>query len=289
MVIDLYKEPLDILEKINLCNSKDTANEEPNKLGFAKAGRQELYTLCGLIKKYKPKKILEVGVAAGGTSAVIMSAVNKLKYNADLYCVDFANTCFWDDTKSVGFVSEMAEQYLDDYCNRKLYKGRTLIQEIEDIGSGIDMVLLDTNHVMPGEILDFLVVFPYLSKNAVVIVDDTLTPIIHQLPPYNNSNAGKQIAPRLLWAGISGENIDIQEKNWKKYQYGIKMVDVDDYHQIRRLIDLLCMPWSTPVNRDSADIYINYMRKNYSEDITDAFERVAELNLMLSDQYRKQQ
>lgn len=28
--------------------------------------------LCGIIKKQKPKKILELGIASGGTTAIIM-------------------------------------------------------------------------------------------------------------------------------------------------------------------------------------------------------------------------
>ena len=281
MIIDIYKDPLDILAKINLYNSPNTEEETPNKLAFAKAGRQELYTLCGIIKKYKPKKILEVGVAAGGTSAVIMNAVNKLNYRADLYCIDRAETCFWDESQKVGFVSEIAKQHMDNYCNLHLFKGMTLIHKIEEIGDEIDLVLLDTNHTMPGEILDFLVVFPYLKKNAIVIVDDILTPILHQLPPYNNLNAWMQIAPRLLWTNISGETIDIAYKNWKKYQYGIKQVDVNDYFQIRRMVELLYLPWKSAFDEETLDCIVKHLNKYYMEEITVKFKQALELNKML--------
>lgn len=277
-MIDTYKEPLDILTQINLCNSSEAKQKSPNKLAFAKAGRQELATLCGIIKKFMPKKIVEVGVAAGGTSSVIMSAVNKMQYHAELYCLDWAEYCFWDKTKEIGFVSQIANRYMEDYCNLHLLTGRTLIQEIEAIGNDIDLLLLDTSHVLPGEILDYLVAFPYLKEHAIVIVDDILTPIIHQLPPYNNPNAYKQIAPRLLWSSIDGEEINVLDKNWEKYQYGIKQVDKTNMCQIKRMLDLLCLPWEIHFNKEILETIEKHMKRYYDETIVREFLNVVELN-----------
>ena len=44
--------------------------------------------LCGIIKKVKPKKIVEIGVAEGGTTAVIMNAVSILGLTCEVYSVD---------------------------------------------------------------------------------------------------------------------------------------------------------------------------------------------------------
>ena len=46
--------------------------------------------LCGLIRKYMPKKIVEVGVAAGGTTAIILQCLALLKHNenCEVYSVD---------------------------------------------------------------------------------------------------------------------------------------------------------------------------------------------------------
>ena len=34
--------------------------------------------VCGLIKEKRPKKILEIGVAGGGTTAIVMQCLNDL-------------------------------------------------------------------------------------------------------------------------------------------------------------------------------------------------------------------
>lgn len=50
--IKTYMEPIDIFDKLDE-RKTELADES---LGF----------ICGLIKEYKPKKIVEVGVSAGG-------------------------------------------------------------------------------------------------------------------------------------------------------------------------------------------------------------------------------
>ena len=48
---------------------------------------KEYYFVNGLIRLYKPKKILEIGVCSGGMSAVILNAIKDIK-KAKLYSCD---------------------------------------------------------------------------------------------------------------------------------------------------------------------------------------------------------
>ena len=45
-------------------------------------------------------------------------------------------------------------------------------QFVDKIGDDIDLCILDTVHAMPGEILDFLAILPYLNNGAIVILHD---------------------------------------------------------------------------------------------------------------------
>ena len=58
--VELYHEPTVILEQLS----------EKNK---SKMTERELAFVCGLIKERRPKKIVEIGVAAGATSSVILN------------------------------------------------------------------------------------------------------------------------------------------------------------------------------------------------------------------------
>ncbi len=80
--IELFKEPL----KIRECLSENgTEMTEP-----------QLSMLCGLIKEYKPEKIVEVGVAAGGTTAVILNCLSLIELDTCVYSVDISERYYRD-------------------------------------------------------------------------------------------------------------------------------------------------------------------------------------------------
>jgi predicted O-methyltransferase YrrM len=56
--------------------------------------------------------------------------------------------------------------------NWSLFKGDLATAFLEKIGNDIDMVFIDTVHYQPGEILDFLMVLPFLKEEAIVIFHD---------------------------------------------------------------------------------------------------------------------
>jgi hypothetical protein len=48
-----------------------------------------------------------------------------------------------------------------------LYIGTLTSQVIETIGNDIDFVFIDTMHITPGEMLDWLMVLPFLKEEAI--------------------------------------------------------------------------------------------------------------------------
>ena len=107
----------------------------------------------GLIRKYKPKKLLEIGVCSGGMSAVILNAI-KDRNDAFLYSCDLETKNYIDDSKEVGnIVKTNFPEFLPKW---KLYTGNTTAAFIEEIGGDIDFVFIDTAHVMPGEVLNMI-------------------------------------------------------------------------------------------------------------------------------------
>jgi len=63
-------------------------------------GRIESYSINGIIRKYKPKKCLEIGVGNGGSSIIILNTIKdiqnsfliSLDLNTKLYCNSKLNT-----------------------------------------------------------------------------------------------------------------------------------------------------------------------------------------------------
>lgn len=157
-----YMEPRDIYEKIGT-NASELSEAEH---GF----------ICGLIKKYKPKKIVELGVSGGGTSILVLNCLQKLGLNdTKMYSVDLSETYHFNPDKKCGFQIDEAKPYLKNIDNHKLILGKILPEVIEDIAKDgkIDFVILDTTHYLPGELMDFAIAIPFLADNAVVVLDDT--------------------------------------------------------------------------------------------------------------------
>lgn len=132
--------------------------------------KQEQSLICELIRRKKPKKILEVGVHSGGTSAVILKCIETLNIASTLYSVDLAEDI---GRGPVGFVVSRCGINFNTQ-NWILYTGHTVAEVINEIGKDIDLLILDAAHILPGECLDFLTVYPYLASNAMVVTHDIL-------------------------------------------------------------------------------------------------------------------
>jgi len=49
----------------------------------------------------------------------------------------------------------------------ELYLGILAFEVIETIGNDIDLAFIDTMHITPGEMLDWLMVFPFLKNETI--------------------------------------------------------------------------------------------------------------------------
>lgn len=154
-----FEAPLTIL---NLLSSNNSEMHE-----------SELCFLCGLIRDHRPKKIVEVGVAAGGTTAVILNCIKELELNCFVYSVDVSEQYYRDPSKKTGYLIEEIKGKLSFDNVHTLLLGKVLPEWLEEIGDGIDFLILDTMHKLPGELLDYLAAFPYLSSKAIVVLHNT--------------------------------------------------------------------------------------------------------------------
>ena len=123
----------------------------------------------GIIRQVKPKKILEVGISSGAGTAIILNAIKDMP-ESKLYSIDYNTKWYQDKSKLSGFI--VTENFKDLTDKWKLYTGGAASKFMEIIGNDIDMCIMDTVHWNPGEFLDFLMVFPFLKKNAIFILHD---------------------------------------------------------------------------------------------------------------------
>ena len=156
----------------------------------------------GLIRYYKPKNILEVGVSRGGGSVVILNAINDMP-EAKLTSIDRTEYYYADQSISVGSDVDtyLGNTSLDKKDIRwKLIKGADSSEVMDDFSEYFDFVVIDTAHRHPIETLNFLCVLPYLSDDAIVILHD-ISLFLHE--EFN----GSCLASRILISSVVADKL----------------------------------------------------------------------------------
>lgn len=254
----------------------DANNFVPIKNTFAEViltEPEEQKFMNGIIRKYKPKKVLEIGVFSGGTSVLIMNAIKDIP-NSKLYSVDKETRWQRNRSKKIGwFVGEKHPELMDKWT---LYTGKNTAEVIETIGNNIDLVYIDTVHYTPGEMINLLEILPFLKEEAIIIIHDVFLMFVKNAnfgrgPIINYSNnqllcyiRGKLILPsygdKFFSRNIGAIKL---EKNQKKYykQYFMALGNQWQY---------------LPEDKDLSifrEFFMKYYGKNFVEMYDDAVEK----------------
>ena len=138
-------------------------NKIQDKLTGALLEKIDKRFINGMIRKYKPKKILEVGVASGDSTAIILNAIQNIE-NSHLYSIDKLINAYNRKEKETGW---LVKEKFSNLTNKwTLYTGGITSNFIEKIGGDIDLTFIDTVHYAPGECLDILQILPFLKKKC---------------------------------------------------------------------------------------------------------------------------
>lgn len=214
--------------------------------------------LNGIIRQIKPKKLLEVGVSAGGSSVIILNAIKDME-DSKLYSIDILKKWHFDTTKNVGYlVNDKAPNLSDKW---KLYTGGTAADFMEDIGDGIDFCLLDTAHRNPGELLDFLMILPYMKRNAVIVIHDIMFHTFNIDPYASTCN--------ILFSSIKGQKVTVKDNFNNNLgsiaNIGAIILDDNIMDDVLKHFLLLTLPWK--YFPDNLNSIIKFLSEHYDQDL----------------------
>ena len=243
-----------------------------NKLNGALLANIDMKFINGMIRKYKPKKILEVGVASGGSSAIILNAIQNIE-NSHLYSIDKLTNAYLNEEKETGWI--VKEKFSNLMNKWTLYTGGITSNFIEKIGGDIDFVFLDTLHRAPGEWLDIIQIMPFLKKtNAIVMLHDIRYQFFHKQVFYSSNDhlftylKGEKIMPKVpeVIPNIGAVLLDNdQEKHYFDYFFALTSTwsyipDIREWNFIRNFI-------SKYYSKELVEIYDSSykMNKNFKE------------------------
>lgn len=212
----------------------------------------------------KPKKILEVGVSAGGTSAIILRNTGPGQH---LFAVDLADRYYRDPSKHVGWeVAVVCTQ--EEKSRYTLLSGKDIIDRLDEIGPEIDFCFLDSAHTLPGEFLQFLAIYPYLKEGAIVAFHD----INANRPGPRGANPKvfhSQNATNLAFAAIGSRQKIIQADILP--QIGALVVDNETRHTIPNCFMALGITWYY-YPQDILSKYSKLFNKHYNKFCQNMFE-----------------
>lgn len=205
----------------------------------AEMSRADHALLTTAIDQKKPAKIVEIGVSAGGTTKLILDTMGK---DCSLYSVDTDTTYYRDRTKQVGYVA--AEHYSQEkHGPWHRYYGQDISACIGDIGGGIDVVVLDTVHILPGEFLSFLTILPYMAPDSVLFLHDISLHLTYKHEPAKMDAYSKSAYCTSLLFNAIPSPCKVNSED-KLPNSGIIMIDpAFVMENIHHVMNLLALDW----------------------------------------------
>jgi len=261
-------------------------NEENNilnRLDPLYAQYSEMFTgesefLNATLLRAKPQKVLEVGVSSGASTVVLANALKET--GGKLYSIDLSKTYYREPSKPCGFIME---KYPELKSNHKQYLGGIACTFLDEIGNGIDFALIDTAHVFPGELLDFLMVYPYLSADATVVFHDTsLNLAMDSDNPYlNNPYIEKAFVTGTVCSAIAGEKYQPALDYATNSRFpspnitAIKRTPETD-QRLWEVFNLLVHTWEYPLSEEHLAQLVRHFERWYPKEAVEFFKRVNE-------------
>lgn len=240
------------MAEIELKAEKLTENDNSKNVEMTD---EEIWLIKYLIEKYDPKKIVEIGISAGGNTVNLLNWKNN---DAQLFSIDIAENWYKDETKLSGFMA-------DEVKNRKnfrIYRGFDYLDVYDDIGDGIDFIVIDTVHVMPGEFLTYLVALPQIKDGCVVVFHD-----IHLNMEKIKTNNFRGNSTDMYCTGLLYSSINAHEK-YSLQTDGISNIGaliVDDATRdgVKDVFRSLCSKWQIFPDNLDLDGYRKYVKEHY--------------------------
>jgi len=247
----------------------------------------------GLVRYFKPNNILELGVAYGCGSIVILNAISDFPESM-LYSVDILRTFRGDQI--IGFV---AIEKFPESKQWNLFTGKDPSEIINSFESNLkfDFVIIDTMHFHPVETLNFLSVFPFLTEDAIVVIQDIG---LHAMC-LNTNNAGRlpyqpycdfprtTLAPKLLFDTIvadkhilpiqSYSEKDITEWNIIYSNIGALQITKDTKKYLSNVFSMLEFPWG--IIPEKMKFISDLLYKHYDEKLYRIFQYSYTKNVFL--------
>ena len=220
------------------------------------------------IEKYRPKRILEIGVSTGGSTAVYLNCIKKVGIDCQLLSIDIEEVALYKKGKPrIGAEIYELSDHLD-LDNFSLITGKVISDVVDNIGI-FDMVIIDTVHFIPGEVLDILCLKNNLHKGSIIILDDVN--IESRYPNVYKQNLNSCSSNSMLLSTLSGKLLFPDDLF---PEIGAVILDNELFDE-NKLLLCLCHKWNSDI-LESKGTYFKKIEELYGKEFLKRLEVIYE-------------
>lgn len=138
--------------------------------------------LRGLIARQKPSRMVEVGVASGYSTAVILDAMSAYKSQDQndlwLHSYDIMEQCYFDQSRRTGSAVDELVPGLSHHVRFHFGATALAVRDLPD-DQMFDLAFIDASHDHPWPTFDTLAILPKLKKGSWIVLHDIMLPFFH--------------------------------------------------------------------------------------------------------------
>ena len=222
----------------------------------------EPYFINGIIRKFKPKNCLEIGVSRGGGSIIILNAIKDIN-DSRLISLDLSEDLYINNGQKTGcnvkkYFPELAEN------KWKLFTGKQPHIFLEKLNMKFDFLFLDTKHLAPGELINIIEALPFLNENAIVVLHD----VMFHLPSHNYYVTPEvKYHPSMIYlmTSLKGKKYIMHSKRFQFENIGAIILSKNQENYYLNYFLLLMSPWNYMPSDEQIEQLQKFIKKYYKK------------------------
>lgn len=232
--VDLEKRGLAVIDAAYVAS-------RPSWVGGAISHYDTMF-LSGLVQSLTPRRVMEIGVASGWSSTVLLKSLKHAAQgtNFQLIAIDLFEGYYLDRSKKTGALVEIMEPSLSN--NYKLIVGKPAVDSAASV-SGVDLLFIDAHHMHPWATIDLLSSLHALSRGSWVALHDIN---MCMLPKNDHKNRG----PFYLYHLWPDQKINSTQQ---PSMIGAAHLERNPEEYLPFLVELLHTPWEVKVDQPVVD------------------------------------
>jgi predicted O-methyltransferase YrrM len=218
--------------------------------------------LLTMIERQRPRHVLEIGIASGTSSLMMLAFLDRLGEDTRLTSVDAVDRYYGNPARKVGYlVPEWYGSVPDRWtvltgCGAAGLDDHPALRD-QALARRFDLAFIDANHAHPWPTLDVLCILPFLQPGSWVVLHDINLPLLGDYP---------QFGPAHLLRGWAGQAM-IDEDPGVPNTGALKLW-VSDATSVADLLPILSLPWQVALAQDELASILSHVASHFPPDVS---------------------